>query len=368
MDSMIQTTRADRARLDFVEALMAYNSTHIGAAMTELYNSKKEQLSSERPKIEEIAPVIEKSAPYRFGSFFEFHNHARHFRTMQQVLDRQANGITRWLDQVNTPGAMGSVELDPNLPPPKYYRNIEIHHQPGNYHAEFAGVLYHTMIGPFLVHRDDHDEMGWALARGIPRGDYQRIVDLGCGIGKSTLPYCDLYPEAEVIGVDYAAPMLKYGHRLAEARGKRIRFLQRYAESTGLPDESAELVVALWLFHELPRKARDATVREALRILRPGGVFAIMESPPFHDLREAYSPLSAFLLDSTGRRMSDPFIPEFFQEDRVEMLRRGGFTSAEDVPLPNELTGWGTDSSYFFGAYPWWMTIGKKPEVSPLRA
>ncbi len=344
---------------------MGYNSTDIGAAMTALYDAKKDGLPSERPTIDEIAPIIEKSVPYRFGAFFEFHNHARHFRTMQRVLNRQAHAIRQWLDQVNLPGAIGSVELDSKLPPPKYYRNIEIHHQPGNYHSEFAGVLYHTMIGPFLVHRDDKDEMGWTLARGVPSGNYRCVVDLGCGIGKSTLPYCDLYPDAEVIGVDYAAPMLKYGHRLAEERGKRIRFLQRYAERTGLPDESADLVVALWLFHELPRKARDTTVREALRILRPGGTLAIMESPPFRTLREAYSPLSAFLLDSTGRRMSDPFIPEFFGEDRVEMLHRGGFNEVKDVALPNELTGWGSGSSYFFGAYPWWMTIGKKPEDLP---
>lgn len=364
MELVIETTRTDRARLDFIEALMGYNSTGIGTAMTAHYDAGKESLSSAHPTVDEIAPIMEQSVPYRFGAFFEFHNHARHFRTMQRVIGRQPDAIRGWLDRVNMPGALGCVELDPKLPPPKYYQNIEIHHQPGNYHAEFAGVLYHTMIGPFLVHRDDQDEMGWALARGVPRGNFRRIVDLGCGIGKSTLPYCDLYPDAEVIGVDYAAPMLKYAHRLAEQRGKRIRYLQRYAERTGLPDETADLVVALWLFHELPRKARDATVREALRILRPGGVFAIMESPPFRDLREDYSPLSAFLLDSTGRRMSDPFIPEFFEEDRVEMLKRGGFTSAKDVPLPNELTGWGTGGSYFFGAYPWWMTIGTKPQTS----
>lgn len=361
MNPEFRTTRSERARLDFVEALMGYNSTGIGKAMTAQFDAQAAQFSSPRPSIDEIAPVMERSVPYRLGAFFEFHNHARHFRTMNAIIERQAEALRGWLGQVNAPGSLGSVELDPSLAPPTYYRNIEIHHQPGNYHAEFAGLLYHTMIGPFLVHRDDHDEMGWALARGVPPGEYRRIVDLGCGIGKSTLPYCELYPDADVIGVDYAAAMLRYGHRLAEARGKRVQYLQRYAEQTGLESDSADLVVAIWLFHELPRKARDATVREALRILRPGGVFAIMESPPFRELRNNYSPLSAFLLDSTGRRMSDPFIPEFFHEDRVAMLKRGGFSGARDVALPNELTGWGTGDSYFFGAYPWWMTIGTKP-------
>ena len=360
MESMIQTSCTERAKLEFVEALMRYNSTGIGKAMTEHFHASQSRLPSEKPTIGEIAEIMEPSPSYRFGAFFEFHNHARLFRTLLGTIERQKTAVRDWLDAVNQPGALGSIELDPALSPPTYYRSIDIHTQPGNYHAEFAGVLYHTMIGPFLVHRDDHDEMGWALARGVPRRDYRRIVDLGCGVGKSTLPYCDLYPEAEVLGIDYAAAMLKYGHRLAESRGKRVRFLQRYAEQTRIADSSVDLVVAVWLFHEIPRKAREATVREALRILRPGGVFAIMESPPFRDLRENYSPLSAFLLDSTGRRMCDPYIPEFFQSDRVELFERGGFTSVRDVALPNELTGWGSGESYFFGSYPWWMTIGEK--------
>jgi hypothetical protein len=85
-----------------------------------------------------------------------------------------------------------------------------------------------------------------------------------------------------------------------------------------------------------------------------------MESPPFKVLQEEYSPLSAFLLDSTGRRMEDPFLPGFLAEDRVRMFEEGGFGEVRDVPLPNELTGWGFGGEYFFGAYPWWATIGVK--------
>lgn len=364
MESIVQKTRTEQAKLDFAEALMGYNSTGIGKAMTEHYERHAGGLPSARPSVDEIAPLMEPSAPYRFGAFFEFHNHARLFRHLLAPIERQKDAVRAWLDAVNEPGALGSIALDPSVEPPSYYRNIEIHTQPGNYHAEFGGVLYHSMIGPFLVHRDDRDEMGFALARGVPKRDYRTIVDLGCGVGKSTLPYCELYPQAQVIGVDYAASMLKYGHKLAEARGRKVHYVQAHAEHTGLADASADLVVAIWLFHELPRKARAAVVREALRLLKPGGVFAIMESPPFKALRESYSPLSGFLLDSTGRRMSDPYIPEFFANDRVAMFAEGGFVNVRDEPLPNELTGWGSGESYFFGAYPWWMTIGEKARAS----
>ncbi len=357
----IDIDRTERAKLDFVSGLMAYNSTGIGKAMTDHYSRHAPALG-EHPSLEQVADVMNAAPAYRFGAFFERHNHAMMFETSLEILHRRHDDVRKWLDSANEKGALGSLELDPATGVPSYYRKLEIHTQPGNYQGEFAGILYHWMISPFFVHRDDGDEMGWALARGVPKRDYRRILDLGCGVGKSTFAYCDLYPDAEVFGLDYAAEMLKYAHKLAEERGKKVHFVQRMAESTRLESASFDLVTAIFLFHELPAKARDAVVREAYRVLRPGGVFAIMESPPFKVLNRDYSPLSEFLLDSTGRRMADPFIPEFFREDRVEMFRRGGFLNARDVPLPNELTGWGSGESYFFGAYPWWMTIGEKPE------
>jgi SAM-dependent methyltransferase len=361
LPAIVEMTRTERARIDFVAGMMRYNSVSVGPAMAAHYVAHAPRDAEAPPRIEDIAAFMEPSVPYRLGAFLERYNHASMFRASLDVLQARRAEVRRWLDRANEPGAIGSLELDASVKPPSYYRKLEIHTQPGNYHGEFAGILYHWMIGPFFVNRDDQDGMGWALARGVPERGYRQILDLGCGVGKSTLPYCDQFPSAEVWGLDYAEEMLKYAHRLAEDRGKKVRYVQALAERTGLKSESFDLVTAIFLFHEMPRKARDETVREAWRLLRPGGVFAIMESPPFKVLQEHYSPLSAFLLDSTGRRMDDPYIPQFFEEDRVEMFKRGGFDNVRDVALTNELTGWGTGASYFFGAYPWWMTIGEKP-------
>lgn len=357
---IVQKTRTEQAKLDFVAGLMRFNSTGLGKAMSGYFEKHSVSSRVVRQSIASVADVMESSIPYQFASFFERHNHWRMFNTTLEILEARRTSVREWLDSGNAPESAGRLELHPEVGVPSYYKKLEIHTQPGNYHGEFAGILYHWMISPFFVNRDDNDGMGWALARGVPSKPYTRILDLGCGVGKSTLPYCDLYPDAEVVGLDYAGEMLKYAHKLAEHRGKRVHYVQGMAENTGLPDESFDLIVAIFLFHEMPRKARDQTVREAYRLLRLGGVFAIMESPPFDVLIDQFSPLSAFLLDSTGRRMDDPYIPEFFTENRVEMMNRGGFENARDVPLPNELTGWGTGESYFFGAYPWWMTVAEK--------
>lgn len=360
----IVKTRSEQARFDFVSGLMGYNSTGIGPAMVRHYEAHKDKFGGRAPSMAETKAVMEAGIPYKFGAFFERYNHALMFQTILDILDKQKDEVIAWLDDINPPGAKGSLTLDPTVEVPRYYKNVEIHTQPGSFHANpFAGILYHWMIGPFLCHRDDNNEMGWALANGVPNRDYKTIVDLGCGIGKTTVPYCDKFPGAKVYGVDYAAPMLKYGHKFAEAQGKAVHFVQARAEHTPFADNSVDLVTAIWLFHEINKQAMDAVCAEALRILKPGGVFAIMESPPFKVLREQYHPLSEFLLDSTGRRMEDPFIPLFFSLDRPELLKKAGFADARDVPLPNHLTGWSTNVDYFFGAYPWWMTIGEKPKA-----
>jgi hypothetical protein len=58
--------------------------------------------------------------------------------------------------------------------------------------------------------------------------------------------------------------------------------------------------------------------------------------------------------------MEDPFIPLFFSLDRKEIFGTAGFSNIREEGLSNHLTGWSTDVNYFFGSYPWWMTIGEK--------
>ena len=272
----VEKNRTEQARLDFVAGLMGFNSTGIGAAMTTHYENKTKKLDH-TPQMPEVKDIMEKAPIYKFGAFFERHNHALMFQTILDILENRKDEVLNWLDSYDKANTLGTLKLNPKLKIPEYYKNIEIHTQPGNYHGPYGGFLYHWMIGPFLVDRDENDEMGWDLANGIPKSDYKKILDLGCGIGKSTFPYCDLYPNAEVYGLDYAAPMIKYGHKLAESRKKKVHFVQNHAENTGFEDNTFDLVTALWLFHEIPKNAMKNVVKEAYRILKPGGKYYCLE-------------------------------------------------------------------------------------------
>ena len=359
----IQFSRREQAEWDFIDSLMAFNSTGLGPKVKLDYADAVERRKAAVETTKDVGGIINTMPSYQFAAFFERHNHAMMFDTTLDILAGHEKEILAWLDHNNKPDALGRLELNPELGVPKYYENIEIHTQPGSYHGSpFAGLMYHWMIGPFLVHRDDEDGMGWALANAVPKRNYTRVLDLGCGIGKSTFPYCDLFPGAEVVGIDYAAPMIKYGHKLAEQRRKKVTFSQRLAEDTGYDDESYDLIVALWLFHEIPNPIANAVVKEAYRLLKPGGVFALMEGPPYKELEQNHSPLSAFMLDSTGKRMNDPYLPGFFKRDRVEMISSGGFEKAYDKAVNRELAAEASGKKNLFGPYPWWVSIGEKAE------
>jgi SAM-dependent methyltransferase len=93
------------------------------------------------------------------------------------------------------------------------------------------------------------------------------VVDLGSGTGLSTRPWADR--AEQVIGVE-ASPEMR-AQAEAATSAENVRFVQAYAQATGLPDGEADLVTCSQALHWMEP---EPTFAEAARLLRPGGVFA----------------------------------------------------------------------------------------------
>ena len=150
----------------------------------------------------------------------------------------------------------------------------------------------------------------------------KKIIDLGCGVGMSSVAITEAFPAAQVTGVDLSPYFLTVGqYRLKQlAKPAAIQWKHAAAENTGLSANSADLVSAFLVFHELPTSAAKEILAEAHRLIRPGGHFAIMDMNPNSKIYRELPPYVFTLLKST-----EPYLDQYFALDMNQAFQEAGF-------------------------------------------
>jgi ubiquinone/menaquinone biosynthesis C-methylase UbiE/predicted ester cyclase len=107
----------------------------------------------------------------------------------------------------------------------------------------------------------------WACSRA-----YGEVLEIAAGTARN-LPF---YPEGvRVTGVELSPQMAALGRKRAEDLGRKIDMRVGDAEALDFPDESFDTVVCTYGLCTIPDDA--AAVREAKRVLRPGGRILLAE-------------------------------------------------------------------------------------------
>ena len=106
-----------------------------------------------------------------------------------------------------------------------------------------------------------------------------KMLDIGCGSGALSIKAAKKFPKAEITGMDYWGTGWDYSKKLCEDNAKaesitQIEFRQGDAAKLDFADGVFDVAVSNFVFHEV-RSQPDklALVREALRVVRPGGYF-----------------------------------------------------------------------------------------------
>lgn len=106
----------------------------------------------------------------------------------------------------------------------------------------------------------------------------QRILDLATGTGDIALLLKKLAPQAEVIGGDFAPPMLELARQKAQKAGLAIEFTQADALALPFPNHRFDAVTIAFGFRNFADYPR--ALAELYRVIAPGGRLCILEFPP----------------------------------------------------------------------------------------
>ncbi len=145
-----------------------------------------------------------------------------------------------------------------------------------------------------------------------------RILDIGCGTGRFLRQLHRALPGAKLYGLDMSGPYLLEASALLA--GTDTSFVAENAEAIPLADGQFDAAASVYLFHELPSDARRRVMREAWRVLAPGGCFVVCDSAQLSDSRELEPVLQAF-----PATYHEPYYKGYLRDDLADVMRECGF-------------------------------------------
>ncbi|MBM3522081.1 MAG: SAM-dependent methyltransferase, partial [Alphaproteobacteria bacterium] len=188
--SPLPLSHDDRAAIDFVLTLRRRWADVLYPALRAQYDART---AKKRPKTRKAAtPVVRALPSYRWFAWMERSSQKMLWRAVSDAVARHPRAAA---DLCNGPARL---ELDPDLALPDWYTAWDIHVQPGGvWRNDAAADVYE--LGAKLVMLGQNDDYTFHRAfvdTVVPKRRYRRIVDLGCGFGKSTWPFKRTFPEA----------------------------------------------------------------------------------------------------------------------------------------------------------------------------
>jgi 2-polyprenyl-3-methyl-5-hydroxy-6-metoxy-1,4-benzoquinol methylase len=344
-----QASHDELARQKFIESMKKYIFNQITPGNRLVYEKiakpKFETIHQRSPQNRfEIKEFMQQESYYQWWGALMRINQEMLWESVNTSVERQ---LPELIDCAkDKEGGLGSLTVDPNFKIPAYQTAVDIHCMPGSYHSEFvendvaAGATYDRgvylyglgWLGPL------NDDMGLSIVENYLKPQYpdfqpKKILDIGCSVGHSTLPYADAYPNAEVSAIDVSAPMLRYGHARAEVMGKPVHFYQQNAEHTNFDSESFDLIVSHILLHEIPVTAIRNVMEECYRLLTPGGMMIHLEAPLYKHM----DLFSQFMYDWQTANNNEPFWTAMRDLDLEKVVLSAGFGANKVIQtfIPN---------------------------------
>jgi ubiquinone/menaquinone biosynthesis C-methylase UbiE len=179
---------------------------------------------------------------------------------------------------------------------PRYYLQ-NFHFQSGGWMTEDSAELYDTQVDVLFsgataaMRRQALPPIAEHLRGRDQR--HARLLDIAAGTAHWVRDLRVAFPALPVTLLDMSEAYLARARRDLGADGRR-RETVAAAEAMPFAAGSHDVITAIYLFHELPPKVRREVAREVARVLRPGGLFVVVDSiqtgehPPYDGLLELF--------------------------------------------------------------------------------
>jgi ubiquinone/menaquinone biosynthesis C-methylase UbiE len=143
-----------------------------------------------------------------------------------------------------------------------------------------------------------------------------QVLDIGCSIGISTEYIQNHFNESKVYGLDLSPYFVALGNYRVNSSNLSFEIIHGNAESMPFQDNKFDLIMSNFLLHEVPPIPTDNIIKDCYRILKPGGILAII------DLNT--DKLQNNFLVSTFRKwafeVTEPHIYQYYNTNLTELL------------------------------------------------
>lgn len=189
----------------------------------------------------------------------------------------------------------------------------------------------------------------------------QDLLDLATGTGDVPRMMAQKWPEARVVGTDPTPAMLQVARDKSMSAKKAplqsIQWAEGVAENISFSNESFDAVTIAFGFRNVAEDQRQKCMDEVFRVLRPGGVFAVLElgQPKDGAWRKTYRLLLRYGMPRFASLFGPKDAYEYLAESVLEfpppenirrLFSKAGFLPFAPRPLTTGMT---------------WLYVGKKP-------
>ena len=212
---------------------------------------------------------------------------------------------------------------------PNYYLQ-NFHHQTDGYLSKHSAEIYDLQVE--ILFNGTADSMRRRVLAPLKRGLNRfssieskkvKVLDIATGTGRTLQQIQSAFPELELYGLDLSGSYLKQASKYLSSRsGDLVQLTKGNAEKMPYGSNSFQALTCVFLFHELPRDARQNVLNECFRLLEPGGTLVLADSIQIED-----SPKFTPIMENFHKIFHEPFYRDYIIDDISLRLEQSGFSS-----------------------------------------